>query len=87
MALYVGIDIGSLAAKRVLVDDAGGLVAHAIVPTGARVTVAAESALALSAALGLPINFHGHSQIMGALGAALIGRSRCLGQTMGGTPA
>ena len=49
MALYAGIDVGSLAAKCVLVDDAGAMVAHAIVPTGARVTAAAEAALACAA--------------------------------------
>lgn len=49
MTYYAGIDIGSLAAKCAVVDEAGNLVAQGIVPTGARVTTAAEAALRLAA--------------------------------------
>jgi (R)-2-hydroxyacyl-CoA dehydratese activating ATPase len=52
MALCAGIDIGSMAAKCVPVDEAGTMVAHALVPTGARVTTAAEPALHAAAQAG-----------------------------------
>lgn len=45
MNLYVGIDIGSLATKCVIVDDAMAIVANAVVPTGARVALAGEQGL------------------------------------------
>lgn len=45
MSYFAGLDIGSLATKYVVVDQAGEVVASAIVATGARVSVAADAAL------------------------------------------
>ena len=46
MTYFAGVDIGSLATKCVVVDEAGEIVSSAIVATGARVSVAAESVVA-----------------------------------------
>lgn len=48
MSYYAGIDIGSLAAKCVLIDEDGTYIASGITPTGARVTTAAEAALKMA---------------------------------------
>jgi (R)-2-hydroxyacyl-CoA dehydratese activating ATPase len=45
MSHFAGIDIGSLATKCVIVNDAMDIVAKAVVPTGARVAQAGEAAL------------------------------------------
>jgi predicted CoA-substrate-specific enzyme activase len=43
--IFVGIDVGSATTKAVLVDDAGVSLAHVIVPSGGKLTVAADRAL------------------------------------------
>lgn len=48
MVYYAGIDIGSLAAKCVLIDENGNYVSQGITPTGARVVTAADTALKMA---------------------------------------
>lgn len=48
MLFYAGIDVGSLAAKCVLIDEYGNFVSQGITPTGARVVTAAETALKIA---------------------------------------
>ena len=52
MTYFVGVDIGSLATKCVVVNKTGEVVSSAVVATGARVSVAADSALAAAARAG-----------------------------------
>ena len=52
MTYFAGVDIGSLATKCVVVDEAGDIVSSAIVATGARVSAAAESVLATAVRTG-----------------------------------
>ena len=44
MAYYAGIDVGSLATKCVVINDAGRAAAKAALPTGVAGAVAAEEA-------------------------------------------
>ena len=52
MTYFAGVDIGSMATKCVIVTASGDIAATAIVATGARVSVAAEAALATAAGAG-----------------------------------
>lgn len=52
MTYFAGVDIGSMATKCVIVNMAGEVVSSAVVATGARVSVAADSALAAAARAG-----------------------------------
>lgn len=50
MTYFAGIDIGSMTTKCVVVDGSGTMVASAVVPSGARASVARESAIAAALA-------------------------------------
>jgi len=55
MTYGAGVDVGSTQTKAVIVDDAGGIVARALIATGANVTRAGEKAfLEACRAAGLP---------------------------------
>ncbi len=45
MTYFAGIDIGSMTTKCVIVDESGEMVATAVVPTGARVSVARDAVI------------------------------------------
>lgn len=48
MSLFAGIDVGSLSADAVLIDQAGRMVAQAVIPTGVNSQVAASRVFALA---------------------------------------
>lgn len=52
MTYFAGIDIGSMTTKCVVVDGSGEMVASAVVPSGARVQVARETAIDAAVAAG-----------------------------------